>query len=89
MFFFKKCFYWTKHCDNAPQYKVFFIGVIATSQPLHPELCQWIDTIAMRFPILSKPQDLGLTLWGFVTILARSSSLTAVAEPFRLFPHYA
>ncbi|GEM_PF-907781 len=31
--------------------------------PRHPELYQWIDTIVMRFPSLSKPQALGLALW--------------------------
>jgi hypothetical protein len=28
-----------------------------------PELYQWIDTVVMRFPSLSKPQALGLALW--------------------------
>ncbi|WP_157679227.1 hypothetical protein [Methylovulum psychrotolerans] len=27
--------------------------------PRHPELYQWIDTIATHFPSLSKPQALG------------------------------
>lgn len=31
----------------------------------HPELYQWIDTVVMRFPSLSKPQALGLALWSF------------------------
>ena len=31
----------------------------------HLQLYQWIDTVTMRFPSLSKPQDLGLALWSF------------------------
>jgi hypothetical protein len=45
-----------------------------------PELSQWVDTIAIRFPSLSKPQALGLALWSFGMILARSCSLTSVAD---------
>ncbi|ASF46757.1 hypothetical protein [Methylovulum psychrotolerans] len=48
--------------------------------PRHPELYQWIDTIAMHFPSLSKPQALGLALWSFGMVVARSCSLTAVAD---------
>ena len=44
------------------------------------ELYQWIDTVVMRFPSLSKPQALGLALWSFGMILARSCSLTAVTD---------
>jgi hypothetical protein len=56
------------------------------SPPRHPELCQWIDTIAvvMRFSTFSKPQALGLALWHFGMILARSCSLTAVADMLAL-----
>gem|GEM_PF-1200722 len=46
----------------------------------NPELYQWADTIAMRFASLSKPQAFGLALWSFGMILARSCSLTAVAD---------
>ena len=46
----------------------------------HPELYQWIDTVVMRFPALSKPQALGLALWSFGMVVARSCSLTAVAD---------
>ena len=46
----------------------------------HPELYQWVDTVVMRFPSLSKPQALGLALWSFGMVLARSCSLTAVAD---------
>ena len=46
----------------------------------HPELYQWIDTIVMRFPALSKPQASGLALWSFGMVVARSCSLTAVAD---------
>ena len=46
----------------------------------HPQLYQWIDTVAMRFPSLSKPQALGLALWSFGMVIARSCSLTAVAD---------
>ena len=46
----------------------------------HPELYQWIDTIVMRFPSLSKPQALGLALWSFGMVIAGSCSLTAVAD---------
>jgi hypothetical protein len=45
-----------------------------------PELYQWIDTVTRRFSPLSKPQALGLALWSFGMILARSCSLTAVAN---------
>lgn len=45
----------------------------------HPELNQWIGTVGTRFPTLSKPQALGLALWSFGMIVARSCSLTAVA----------
>jgi len=45
-----------------------------------PELYQWIDTVAMRFPSISKPQAMGLALWSFGMIIARSRSLTAVAD---------
>jgi hypothetical protein len=45
-----------------------------------PELNQWFDTISVRFPALSKPQAFGLALWSFGMILARSCSLTAVAD---------
>jgi hypothetical protein len=48
--------------------------------PRNPELNQWIDTVAMRFPSLSKPQAFGLALWSLGVILARSCSLTAVAD---------
>ena len=41
----------------------------------HPQLYQWIDTVVMRFPSLSKPQALGLALWSFGMIIARSCSL--------------
>ena len=44
------------------------------------ELYQWIDTVVMRFPSLSKPQATGLALWSFGMILARSCSLSAVAD---------
>jgi len=46
----------------------------------HPQLYQWIDTVAIRFPSLHKPQALGLALWSFGMIIARSCSLTAVAD---------
>ena len=45
-----------------------------------PELYQWIDTVVMRFPSLSKPQALGLALWSFGMIMARSCSLAAVTD---------
>ena len=44
-----------------------------------PELYQWIDTVVMRFSPLSKPQAVGLALWSFGMIIARSCSLSAVA----------
>ena len=46
----------------------------------HPQLYQWIDTVVMRFPSLSKPQALGLALWSFGMVIGRSCSLTAVAD---------
>lgn len=45
-----------------------------------PEVYQWIDTIAMRFPLISKPQAVGLALWSFGMMLAHSCSLSAVAN---------
>jgi hypothetical protein len=45
-----------------------------------PELYQWIDIVVTRFPTLSKPQACGLALWSFGMILARSCSLSAVAN---------
>ena len=45
-----------------------------------PELYQWIDTVVTRFPTISKPQAMGLALWSFGMVLARSCSLTAVAN---------
>ena len=45
-----------------------------------PELYHWIDTVAMRFPSIGKPQAMGLALWIFGMIIARSCSLTAVAD---------
>ena len=54
------------------------------SHPRHPGLFQWIDTVAMRFPTLSKPLALGLAMWSFGRILARSCSLTAVADMLAL-----
>jgi hypothetical protein len=45
-----------------------------------PEVYQWIDTVTARFPSLSKPQALGLALWSFGMIIARSCSLSAVAD---------
>jgi len=46
----------------------------------HPQLYQWIDTVVMHFPSLSKPQPLGLALWSFGMVIARSCSLTAVVD---------
>jgi len=46
----------------------------------HPELNQWINTVSTRFAVLSKPQALGLALWSFGMILARSCGLSAVAN---------
>jgi hypothetical protein len=45
-----------------------------------PEFYLWIDTIAIRFPSISKPQAVGLALWSFGMILAHSCSLSAVAD---------
>ena len=45
-----------------------------------PELYQWIDTVATHFPTISKPQAMGLALWSFGMIIARSCSLAAVAD---------
>ncbi len=48
--------------------------------PRNPELYRWINTVGLRFPSLSKPQAFGLALWSFGMIIARSCSLTAVAD---------
>jgi len=47
--------------------------------PALPGLYQWNDTVAKRFPKLSKPMAAGLALWTLGMIVARSCSLTAVA----------
>src|SRR3954453_12760950 len=41
-------------------------------------LSQWADEIGQRLP-MTKPQALGLALWSIGIVLAKSSSLTAVA----------
>src|SRR4051794_12188291 len=41
-------------------------------------LYQWADILSQRLP-LTKPQALGLALWSIGIVLAKSSSLTAVA----------
>ena len=46
----------------------------------HPELYQWLGTVVIGFPSLSKPQALGLASWSFGRVIARSCSLTAVAD---------
>ena len=38
---------------------------------------QWLTTIMRHLPHLSKPQALGLALWSFGMVLARSCALTA------------
>ena len=48
--------------------------------PLVIQLYQWIDTVVIRFPSLSKPQALCLALWSFGMAIACSCSLTAVAD---------
>jgi Transposase DDE domain len=45
----------------------------------HPGLYQWISTVTMHFPSLSRPQATVLALWSFGMILARSCALSAVA----------
>jgi hypothetical protein len=42
-------------------------------------LNQWSDSVRDAFPHLSKPQALGLALWSFGMVVARSCSLTTVA----------
>ena len=46
----------------------------------HPALYQWLGTVGISVPSLSKPQALGLALWSFGRVIARSCSLTAVAD---------
>jgi hypothetical protein len=45
-----------------------------------PELYQWHGEIARHFPGLSKPVAMGLALWSLGMIVARSCSLSAVAD---------
>jgi hypothetical protein len=45
----------------------------------HPELYHWIGTVASHFPHLSKPMAVGLALWSFGMIVARSCALSSVA----------
>lgn len=45
-----------------------------------PELYQWRTEIAQHFPHLSQPVVMGLALWSLGMILARSCSLTAIAD---------
>lgn len=46
----------------------------------HPGFYTWADTVASHFPQLSKPQALILALWSFGMVIAKSCSLTAVAD---------
>ena len=41
---------------------------------------QWLTTIVRHLPPLSKPQALGLALWSFGMVLARSCALIAVSS---------
>lgn len=45
-----------------------------------PELYQWKAQIANHFPGLSQPVVMGLALWSLGMIVARSCSLTAIAD---------
>jgi Transposase DDE domain len=45
----------------------------------HPELYQWNDTLAGRFPKLPRPLVWGLALWTLGMILARRCGLSSVA----------
>ena len=47
--------------------------------PRFPGMYQWNDTLAKRFPHLSKPVARCLALWTLGMIIARSCALTAVA----------
>src|SRR5947209_1451119 len=47
--------------------------------PRFPGMYQWNDTVAKRFPHLSKPMARCLALWTLGMIVARSCALTAVA----------
>jgi hypothetical protein len=44
----------------------------------HPQLNQWIVTVATHMPHLSKPQATVLALWSFGMVLAKCCALTAV-----------
>ena len=46
----------------------------------HSGFYTWADTVASHFPQLSKPQAFGLALWSFGMTIARSCTLTAVAD---------
>lgn len=46
----------------------------------HPELYQWSALVSKHFPQLSTPLATGLALWSLGMILARSCSLSAVAD---------
>jgi hypothetical protein len=46
----------------------------------HPGFYTWADTVAKHFPQLSKPQAFGLALWSFGMTIAKSCSLSTVAD---------
>lgn len=46
----------------------------------HDPLYDWTDEVASQFPHLSKPQAAVLALWSFGMVLARSCTLSAVAN---------
>lgn len=46
----------------------------------HPGFYTWAETVANHFPQLSKAQAFGLALWSFGMTIAKSCSLSAVAD---------
>jgi hypothetical protein len=52
---------------------------MSTSHKRRQALARWIKLLRERFPTFSKPEVTGLALWSIGIVLARSSSLHAVA----------
>jgi len=52
---------------------------MSTASQRQRALARWVDLLQQRFPTLSKPQAKGLALWSIGIVLAKASSLSAVA----------
>jgi hypothetical protein len=52
---------------------------MSTARRRQRVFAQWVDLLRQRFPTFTKPQAKGLALWSIGIVLARSSSLHAIA----------